>query len=667
MVTWNQTVASNGFAVGTMWLLVYGGEQQDVYGDLHWYHVARNTWYSTSFAATTAVPPALSQSEMIALSNGQVLLIGGSNPRGRSNTTWMLSPATVAWASSKQLDLPSGGGAVHCAARRTTGKPFQLVAKGPAPLPTSSDAIAQVYCLPSTGVSTLEIARLQVPMITCSASANLILSASGDSCSDCGALGAQASSDGLRCDPVSNASLLASVLGGSLGGAAALVVLVIVVAVWRSGSNARNTKYAPRDSSKPFAIAFTDIESSTSLWARAPREMGPAIDLHHAIIRDVVKECKGYEVKTIGDSFMVAFEDPADCVEFCARTQRALLNHPDWPRAGVSDRDLFNALYEGIAAEKMTETNTAIPVVSKDETLWRGLRVRIGAHFGVGSVKFDDAAKGYDYYGSVVNAAARIESVGNGGQIAVSRALWAAAQQNLKSSSKITVTPCGLVPLRGFDEPFELMQLNDGSLIGRKFAPLRIEGEAGADDAGSDKGEHASTPSTRNATPADGASDVSEGLAPETAAKRFAKGDERRANGLLALYLQLQMAFAPFPQAAARTTLDGFTQKWRIAPSRSRNFEADLMSLAKKIFSTCERNAAFQEAVLTARTAQGNDEAPTQQGGRRRSLLLAPTDAATGGRRKSASQAPPPIVYAPTQQPQEDGVVPQSMPTPAPQ
>ena len=38
---------------------------------------------------------------------------------------------------------------------------------------------------------------------------------------------------------------------------------------------------------------------------------------------------------------------------------------------------------------------------------WRGLRVRIGLHYGKGDIAFDEVAKGYDYYGSVVNAASR--------------------------------------------------------------------------------------------------------------------------------------------------------------------------------------------------------------------------------------------------------------------
>ena len=56
-----------------------------------------------------------------------------------------------------------------------------------------------------------------------------------------------------------------------------------------------------------------------------------------------------------------------------------------------------------------------------DPAVWNGLRVRIGMHYGYGDIKLDPTTKGYDYYGTVVNTAARIESVCHGGQIGISQ------------------------------------------------------------------------------------------------------------------------------------------------------------------------------------------------------------------------------------------------------
>eukprot|EP00755_Sulcionema_specki_P011500 Sspe_Gene.49178::Locus_26227_Transcript_1_1_Confidence_1.000_Length_952::g.49178::m.49178 len=56
------------------------------------------------------------------------------------------------------------------------------------------------------------------------------------------------------------------------------------------------------------AVAFTDIQSSTPTWETCPAAMKKAMAIHNRIMREAIKECNGYEVKTIGDAFMVAFD-----------------------------------------------------------------------------------------------------------------------------------------------------------------------------------------------------------------------------------------------------------------------------------------------------------------------------------------------------------------------
>ncbi|CUG88938.1 receptor-type adenylate cyclase, putative, partial [Bodo saltans] len=86
----------------------------------------------------------------------------------------------------------------------------------------------------------------------------------------------------------------------------------------------RSNRSAPKESAEPFAMVFTDIQSSTSLWARAPEAMGDALEQHHALLRRLVDRHDGYEVKTIGDSFMVAFKRARDAAEFGLAIQTVL-------------------------------------------------------------------------------------------------------------------------------------------------------------------------------------------------------------------------------------------------------------------------------------------------------------------------------------------------------
>lgn len=46
--------------------------------------------------------------------------------------------------------------------------------------------------------------------------------------------------------------------------------------------------------------------------------------------RKVIAKYEGYEVKTEGDSFMVAFDDPTKAVHFCLQVQEDLFDAP-WP------------------------------------------------------------------------------------------------------------------------------------------------------------------------------------------------------------------------------------------------------------------------------------------------------------------------------------------------
>ena len=50
-------------------------------------------------------------------------------------------------------------------------------------------------------------------------------------------------------------------------------------------------------------------------------------------------------------------------------------------------------------------------------SVWGGLRVRVGINTGPCDVVFDEVTKGFDYYGTTVNTAARVEAVGHGGQV----------------------------------------------------------------------------------------------------------------------------------------------------------------------------------------------------------------------------------------------------------
>eukprot|EP00668_Euglena_longa_P005482 GGOE01006466.1.p1 GENE.GGOE01006466.1~~GGOE01006466.1.p1 ORF type:complete len:312 (-),score=85.75 GGOE01006466.1:1523-2332(-) len=110
----------------------------------------------------------------------------------------------------------------------------------------------------------------------------------------------------------------------------------------------------------------------------------------------------------------------------------------------------------------------------KYNALWNGLRVRIGIHYGMGDVLYDEVSKGYDFYGTVVNAAARIEALAHGGQVVVSEELLDALPAPLNPGFAVA-TPLGTVPLRGVPHPPALVEFKPIALQARTFPPLRVD------------------------------------------------------------------------------------------------------------------------------------------------------------------------------------------------
>ncbi len=181
------------------------------------------------------------------------------------------------------------------------------------------------------------------------------------------------------------------------------------------------------------------------LWEEQPEVMRAALQTHDAALRGLLQTWRGYEVKTEGDAFMCAFADAADAVGWAVAVQRALVD-ATWP-APLAD--------------------------GGHEPLWRGLRVRAGVHVGNPDCRPDPLTGRMDYFGPVVNRAARIAHAAHGGQVLVSGAAWKVAGDALRAT--LAATDLGEHRLRGLSSPERLWQVLPASLAGRAFPPPRTE------------------------------------------------------------------------------------------------------------------------------------------------------------------------------------------------
>ncbi|CCD12732.1 unnamed protein product [Trypanosoma congolense IL3000] len=233
----------------------------------------------------------------------------------------------------------------------------------------------------------------------------------------------------------------------------------------------RDNESAPKEPTDPVTLIFTDIESSTALWAAHPNLMPDAVATHHRLIRSTIARHDAYEVKTVGDSFMIACRSVTAAVELARDLQLALLHH-DWGTTALDES------YRGLEEEFALEVSEYEPPTARLDPavygkLWNGLRVRVGIHTGLCDIRHDEVTKGYDYYGQTTNMAARAESVANGGQVLLTSATYYSL--SAVERARLDLMPMGPVSLRGVPEPVEMYQLN--AVPGRTFAALRLDRE----------------------------------------------------------------------------------------------------------------------------------------------------------------------------------------------
>ena len=166
-------------------------------------------------------------------------------------------------------------------------------------------------------------------------------------------------------------------------------------------------------------IMFTDLQGSTKLYD----DLGDAtayrlVRDHFAFLSERVQRHNGFVVKTVGDAVMAAFGDPADAVRAVLSIQDEVANF----NRGRSDA---------------------------------GIVLKLGLHQGaciavtVGGV--------LDYFGSVVNTAARLGHQCRGGEVIISEAVIADAEaREVLAGRALTQDSASL---RGLSEPVRFVRV----------------------------------------------------------------------------------------------------------------------------------------------------------------------------------------------------------------
>jgi predicted ATPase/class 3 adenylate cyclase len=170
---------------------------------------------------------------------------------------------------------------------------------------------------------------------------------------------------------------------------------------------------------------FTDLVSSSRLWEEQREAMRAALARHDAILAEAVAAAGGQVVKGTGDGLHAVFSTPDAAVAAAIEAQRRLAAEP-WD---------------------VTEP----------------LRVRMGLHTGVAE------RRGGDYFGPVLNRAARLMALGHGAQVLCSQATADLVRDALPEG--VGLRDLGSHVLRDLGRPEQVFQVTHPDLE-RDFPPL---------------------------------------------------------------------------------------------------------------------------------------------------------------------------------------------------
>jgi class 3 adenylate cyclase len=181
-------------------------------------------------------------------------------------------------------------------------------------------------------------------------------------------------------------------------------------------------------------IMFSDIEGSTAMADRlGDARFMDVLREHNAIIREQVKAHSGFEVKSEGDGFMVAFQSAGKALACASAIQQALAERNDRVGAPLGDGGGAGGAAPGAGAGEK-------------------VMVRMGLHAG------EVIKEGEDFFGRNVIMAARVASQANGGEILASGVVKALLQ-----GSDVTWGDSRMVALKGLSGEHEIWAVVWGS------------------------------------------------------------------------------------------------------------------------------------------------------------------------------------------------------------
>eukprot|EP00760_Papus_ankaliazontas_P028931 PhM_4_TR4067/c0_g3_i1/m.30650 len=196
----------------------------------------------------------------------------------------------------------------------------------------------------------------------------------------------------------------------------ALVGLLVIIAISIGASYGYDAfvayklaRRAPRKN--PVVVLSTEIDRAAELWSAVPNDMGRSMQQHHKMLRRLLQEHEGHEIKDNGDGLLCVFSEPTKAVTFAMETQKQLLTL-EYP------------------IDLVAHDAACIIMDAASNIVCRGFRIRIGVDYGDVDMVFPDKYL-VEYSGTLLERVETLQKMACGGQTLLTDTLHDAMIENL--------------------------------------------------------------------------------------------------------------------------------------------------------------------------------------------------------------------------------------------
>mmetsp|Transcript_28503 Transcript_28503/g.80429 ORF Transcript_28503/g.80429 Transcript_28503/m.80429 type:complete len:495 (-) Transcript_28503:268-1752(-) len=203
-------------------------------------------------------------------------------------------------------------------------------------------------------------------------------------------------------------------------------------------------------------ICFASVHNMTALLSDLPGKAQTAHQLICNSVRRHLVRWNGYECEERDCNFLLAFHTPHSAIKWALNVQEELLEL-EWSPEVLSHPSCETCVLNGAVK-------------------FRGPRLNVGMSYGSVLKKVPSKLTGRaDYFGPLLNHAARIKSKAAGGQVVVNSAVLAGLGSDVTEDSveplAFTVTSLGKFDMKGMQAPVELFLVTreESNLVMRSF------------------------------------------------------------------------------------------------------------------------------------------------------------------------------------------------------